>query len=142
MFQTPLILTIGSFTLSSLLSFLPSIPSSSLSPSVEIENIRVIDGDTFIINELERVRVACINSAEKSTPEGIEDWHTAQDYFNSSSTIFLDRIGLDKYGRTIASVSNEQGVNLAIFLLEREAAEYTPYNHKTYCQNQIPLERR
>lgn len=78
MFQTPLILTIGLFPLSSLLS---SLPSSSLSP----ENIRVIDGDTFIINELERVRVACINSAEKSTPEGIEDWHTAQDYFNSSS---------------------------------------------------------
>jgi len=59
-----------------------------------------------------------------------------------SSTIFLDRIGLDKYGRTIASIRNEQGVNLALFLLEREAAEYTPYNHKTYCQNQIPLERR
>ena len=118
--------------------------------SIEIvspEEVRVIDGDTIVINEnisnnvnvkKERIRLACLNCPERLSQSGIESTKRTQDFIDSSVMIFIIRYKKkDLYGRTIATVlgvnNNDKISDLNALLLSYGAAEYKSYN-RSYCK--------
>ena len=84
-----------------------SYPSASDLPTVTIQNC--YDGDTCTTTEGEKIRLACIDTAElrgkKADPILAKE---ARDYLNdlvAGSTVTIRRITEDRYGRTVAELS-------------------------------------
>jgi endonuclease YncB( thermonuclease family) len=85
----------------------PFISTASLQKE-EIE--RVIDGDTVVTSDGERIRIADIDSPELGTPEG----HASKEMLNSllereGYQVYIEREGLDKYGRTLGTLYSRVG---------------------------------
>lgn len=108
------------------------------------EEVRVIDGDTIVINEnishvkKERIRLACLNCPEKLSLSGIESTKKTQEFIDSSVLLFIIKYKKkDLYGRTIATVlgvnSKDTISDLNALLLSYGAAEYKSYN-RSYCE--------
>ena len=84
-------------------------PSAPELPSVTIQSC--YDGDTCTTTEGEKIRLACINTPElrgkKADPIPAQD---ARDYLNNlidGSTVTIRRITEDRYGRTVAELSQD-----------------------------------
>ena len=84
-------------------------PSAPELPSVTIQSC--YDGDTCTTTEGEKIRLACINTPElrgkKADPIPAQD---AKDYLNNlidGSTVNIRRITEDRYGRTVAELSQD-----------------------------------
>lgn len=73
---------------------------------------RVIDGDTLVLSTGEVLRLININSPEKSKP-GFEE-STAFLKQLENQTIEIERLGPDKYGRTLARIQTKVYINLKI----------------------------
>jgi endonuclease YncB( thermonuclease family) len=122
----------------------PSNPSSldiNTYPSVSIPSseIRVIDGDTFIIKEDERVRIACIDSPDAKSMEGLQATKLTQNYINNTNQIILYRLGNDIYGRTVGIVKDKNNVDLGQYLLHRKGAEYKAFRRGKLCRAIYPV---
>jgi len=102
--------------------------------SIPTSDIRVIDGDTFIINEDERVRLACINSPEANTGEGTEATNLTQIYIKNTKEITLYRLGEDLYGRTVGIAIDEKGRDLGQYLLDNGGALPNSYGRTKFCK--------
>ena len=66
----------------------------------------IIDGDTFILNNGETIRILCVDTPEK----GSVGYEEAKTYLSSivyGKNIKIERAGLDKYNRTLAWVYSE-----------------------------------
>lgn len=91
--------------------------------------LRVIDGDTLVIEGDVKVRLANINSPEK----GEKGYDESKNFLSQleGSTIEIEQISTDKYGRTLARIYNPEYLNLQIvkqglatkFLVEDDEAE-------------------
>ena len=84
-------------------------PSTPELPSVTIQSC--YDGDTCTTTEGEKIRLACINTTElrgkKADPIPAQ---AARDYLNNliaGSTVTIRRITEDRYGRTVAELSQD-----------------------------------
>jgi len=84
-------------------------PSAPELPSVTIQSC--YDGDTCTTTEGEKIRLACINTPElrgkKADPIPAQ---AARDYLNNliaGSTVTIRRITEDRYGRTVAELSQD-----------------------------------
>ena len=84
-------------------------PSTPELPSVTIQSC--YDGDTCTTTEGEKIRLACINTPElrgkKADPIPAQ---AARDYLNNliaGSTVTIRRITEDRYGRTVAELSQD-----------------------------------
>ena len=87
---------------------------SSQKDKIESNNKNVIiescyDGDTYTTSEGEKIRLACIDTAElrglKAQPVKAQ---AAKDYLNNliaGKKVFIKRITKDRYGRTVAELS-------------------------------------
>lgn len=107
--------------------------------SISTQDIRVIDGDTFIIKEDERVRVACIDSPDVKTTEGVEATKLTQTYINNSKEITLYRLGDDFYGRTVGVIRDKDRVDLGQYLMHHKGAIYNPYRRGKICRYIYPI---
>lgn len=85
----------------------------------ESSAINVIDGDTFVLNNGEIIRLLCVDTPE----EGDSGYEEARDYLSSiiseNENLTIERQGLDKYNRTLAWVysgekNNERLINKEI----------------------------
>ena len=95
-------------------------PSAPKLPSVTIQSC--YDGDTCTTTEGEKIRLACINTPElkgkKADPIPAQD---ARDYLNKlidGSTVTIRRITEDRYGRTVAELSQDP-INIQEHLVEK-----------------------
>ena len=95
-------------------------PSAPELPSVTIQSC--YDGDTCTTTEGEKIRLACINTPElrgkKADPIPAQD---ARDYLNNlidGSTVTIHRITEDRYGRTVAELSQDP-INIQEDLVEK-----------------------
>tara|TARA_B100000212_G_C27225220_1_gene469055 strand:- start:188 stop:610 length:423 start_codon:yes stop_codon:yes gene_type:complete len=84
-------------------------PSAPELPSVTIQSC--YDGDTCTTTEGEKIQLACINTTElrgkKADPIPAQ---AARDYLNNliaGSTVTIRRITEDRYGRTVAELSQD-----------------------------------
>ena len=89
--------------------------------------LRVIDGDTieavvdvgWNIAVKVIVRLAGIDCPERNTPEGVAARDFADNFFAdcNSSVILISYSTKDRYGRHLARISTEQGLDLADTLI-------------------------
>ena len=86
---------------------LKTYPSAPELPSVTIQSC--YDGDTCTTTEGEKIRLACINTSElRSKKADPIPAKAARDYLNdlvAGSTVTISRITEDRYGRTVAELS-------------------------------------
>lgn len=87
----------------------------------ECEISTVIDGDTFISNKGEHIRLSGIDCPEKGQPYGDEARNFSYG-FVSNETMNIYRVGKDKYGRTIANLENQHRIRLAELLVSNGLA--------------------
>ena len=99
---------------------LTTYPSASNLPTVTIQ--KCYDGDTCTTIEGEKIRLACIDTAEligkKADPISAK---ALRDYLNNlvaGSTVTIRRINKDRYGRTIAELSKGP-INIKEDLVEK-----------------------
>jgi endonuclease YncB( thermonuclease family) len=93
---------------------------------------RVIDGDTFVTDSGEIIRLANINAPEKKSNLSLLSKAYLSSFINES--IFLERIKIEKYGRTLGRIYtknntyiNLQLVNLGLaskFLVDESELSY------------------
>lgn len=76
---------------------------------------RIIDGDTFVTNEKETIRLININTPEKNTPTAKESIDFLKQFENK--TVEIDETKKDKYKRTLARVYAPDYINLQIISL-------------------------
>lgn len=71
---------------------------------------RVVDGDTIVLENNEVLRLANINSPEKSEPSSIQ----AIDFLKSfeNHPVDVESLGRDKYKRTLARIYSPDYLNL------------------------------
>ncbi|WP_174517420.1 thermonuclease family protein, partial [Enterobacter kobei] len=70
----------------------------------DVKVIRVIDGDTFIINDnLNHIRMANIDAPEKKQTYGYQSYLVLKDKLEGR-VVTLDILSKDKYGRLISNV--------------------------------------
>ena len=109
---------------------LTTYPSASNLPTVTIQ--KCYDGDTCTTTEGEKIRLACIDTAElrgkKADPISAK---AARDYLNdlvAGSTITIRRITEDRYGRKVAELSKGP-MNIQEHLVEKGFASiYKKYS--------------
>ena len=84
-------------------------PSAPELPSVTIQSC--YDGDTCTTTEGEKIRLACINTPElRGKKDDLIPAQAARDYLNNliaGSTVTIRRITEDRYGRTVAELSQD-----------------------------------
>ena len=97
-----------------------SYPIAPELPSVKIQ--RCYDGDTCTTTDGEKIRLACIDTPElrgkKAAPISAK---AARDYLNdlvAGSTVTIERITEDRYGRTVAELSKGP-MNIQEHLVEK-----------------------
>ncbi len=77
---------------------------------------RVIDGDTLELEDGRVVRLTNINSPEKSSSLYIQSLDYLKDYENE--TIYFEVLGIEKYGRTLARIYNQNNDYLNLNLVK------------------------
>lgn len=93
---------------------------------------RIVDGDTYIFNYNERVRLYDVDCPELSQPYGKEAQNFATDLLLDKE-VFLDRKGKDKYGRTLADIRfKKYASTVNLCMLSRGFA----FVSRRYCHNQ------
>jgi len=105
--------------------------------------VRVVDGDTIIVNRNERVRFIGIDTPEVKDPRkpierfGPEASGKTKSFLNGAGKVCLisDGIGdgIDKYGRTLAYIFTEDGLDVNAELLHSGFAKgylYFPFERK------------
>ena len=118
----------------SLLMSLISIPFSAYGalPTTIIKSC--YDGDTCTTSKGEKIRLACIDSPElkgdKANPIPAKK---ARDYLNNliaNKLVFIKRITLDKYGRTVAELYKDE-INIQKLLVDKNLAKiYKKYSYQ------------
>ena len=118
----------------SLLMSLISIPFSAYGalPTTIIKSC--YDGDTCTTSKGEKIRLACIDSPElkgdKANPVPAKK---ARDYLNNliaNKLVFIKRITLDKYGRTVAELYKDE-INIQKLLVDKNLAKiYKKYSYQ------------
>ena len=95
-------------------------PSAPELPSVTIQSC--YDGDTCTTTEGEKIRLACINTPElRGKKDDPIPAQAARDYLNNliaGSTVTIRRITEDRYGRTVAELSQDP-INIQEDLVEK-----------------------
>ncbi len=87
--------------------------SAQLSPNIEKVKIsRIIDGDTFQLEDGRRIRLLNINAPEKNIPGSELAANFLRQYENS--IVELEIVGTDKYDRTLARVYAPEYLNLEL----------------------------
>lgn len=98
---------------------------------------KVIDGDTIvatldlgwhIAKQQEHIRIAGINAPEMNTPEGVDARDFAMSLLLPEGTVVtLTSHSLDKYGRTLGSLTLADGRDFAtVMVAEGHAVPYHP----------------
>lgn len=108
---------------------------------------RLIDGDTIVLSGGERVRVIGIDTPEISSPVqcyGPEALVNAEEILPVGSTVQLtpdpSQGSLDRYGRTLAYVSNEEGGDFGLAQIQGGyAREYTYTKSRPYVRQGLYL---
>lgn len=97
----------------------------------DVKVIRVIDGDTFIINDnLNHIRMANIDAPEKKQTYGYQSYLFLKDKLEGR-VVTLDILSKDKYGRLISNVYiNGESVNE--YMVSKGAA----WVYKYYCKDE------
>lgn len=87
-------------------------------PPVPATVISIGDGDTFRANingSPVTIRLACIDAPERRQPYGKEATEALKTLLPAGSSIWVERVAKDRYGRTVAKVVNQRGsVNIAM----------------------------
>ncbi|HHP2613945.1 TPA: thermonuclease family protein [Enterobacter roggenkampii] len=123
---------INSFTRKAIIVFFVFFATSVLAISKkEVNVIRVIDGDTFVINEsLNHIRMANIDAPEKSQAYGLESYSVLKEKIEGKG-VTLDVLSKDKYGRLISNVYiNGEDVNK--YMVSKGAA----WVYRYYCKDE------
>lgn len=90
---------------------------------------RVIDGDTVVLNGYERLRIACVDSVERSQP-GFYAATRKTRQLVGGKTVKVRRITRDRYGRTVGEIFVD-GINLGEELVRTgHARVYWRYAHQ------------
>ena len=100
-----------------------SYPSSTELPTVTIQSC--YDGDTCTTTQGEKIRLACIDTPElRGKKADLIPAKAARDYLNNliaGATVNIRRVTEDRYGRTVAELS--QGpINIQEHLVEKDYA--------------------
>ncbi len=90
--------------------------------------VRVIDGDTFVTITGEKIRLVDIDAPERGEPGYMLAKQRLEELV-LLRPIFVQRVGRDKYGRTLAYVFNPELVNLKL-VQEGLATPYVYEQHK------------
>lgn len=96
------------------------------------QNIRIIDGDTFVLNE-ERIRIFGIDSPELKQDYGIESKNTLTKLL-TGKTIKTTLVNKDRYGRSVCKVY-ANGKDVAIEMLKLGSTSV----YKYYCNDKLYL---
>lgn len=110
-------------------------------PTDELQNFdgyviieRVIDGDTVVLENGEKVRLYGVDTPEKYEKGYAEATEFTRNYTKGS--IRITRMGLDKYGRTVAILSKKGGATLNGELVHHGHAEILwQYCKAKICKN-------
>ena len=78
---------------------------------------KIIDGDTLEDDSGRRIRLANINSPEKNTLAYVNSLEFIKGYENSS--VLIDNLGNDMYGRTLARIYAESGEYINLELVRK-----------------------
>lgn len=108
-----------------LLLYCPSVYSEHLA----VKAIGIIDGDTTLVlmqNEPTKIRLWGIDAPEKGQPFSTKAKKALSDLIYGK-LVSLDIKGKDKYGRFIAIIYNDRGLNINVELVERGLAWW--YKH-------------
>ncbi|MDO8508449.1 MAG: thermonuclease family protein [Nanoarchaeota archaeon] len=103
--------------------------SVQLSPQIEREKVtisRVIDGDTFELDDGRKIRLVNVNTPEKNIPGSELATEFLKSYENE--IVEMEAIGTDKYDRTLARIYTPEYLNLELvkrglsskFLVQKE----------------------
>ena len=92
------------------------------------------DGDTCTTSEGEKIRLACIDTAELRGPKAQpEKAQAAKDFLNNliaGKEVLIERITNDRYGRTVAELSIN-GKNIQQIMFNRGYAKiYSKYAYQ------------
>ena len=90
-----------------------AIPKPLVSPTAEVTQwsvIKVYDGDTITVKNalgiVKRIRFSCIDSPELKQAGGVASRNALRAILaEDGNTVFIQEMGKDKYGRTLALVS-------------------------------------
>lgn len=111
--------------------------------------LKVIDGDTFdaLLKFLSfefkvRIRLYGFDSPEKSTNEGKKAKQKVIELIEGKDVIVIE-VGIEKYGRALASITMEDGTDLTEYLIEQKiGVEYHgEKRQKHFCSMQMILEK-
>lgn len=97
-----------------------------------VELVKVVDGDTidlridlgFDVFKKVRCRLARVNAPEMGTQEGKDFKKLVVDKLTITKPTILNSIEYDKYGRSVAEVILEDGVNFSNYLLNQGCPSY------------------
>lgn len=98
-----------------------SIPASAYPRSVE----RIVDGDTIRLRGGTRVRLHGIDTPEYDQPYGRQATRELDRLLGS--TVYLDSVGVDDYGRVLAVLWTPEGVNVNVAMVCAGAAWWYRY---------------
>lgn len=99
--------------------FLPSLNENQSTKQTAVLG-RVIDGDTVVLADDTKVRLVNINSPEKDVPS----YALAMEYLKryENKTVNIERLGEDKYQRTLARIYSEDGTYINLDIVENGLA--------------------
>lgn len=97
------------------LSYLASLAQDS--PLQKVRIIRVIDGDTVVLENQEHVRLLNVNTPEKNEPNSQLAAKFLELYENQ--TLYLEPVSTDKYDRTLARVYTSENKYLNLELVRQ-----------------------
>lgn len=118
-----------------------AIPVGSLAETIEGRVVHVQDGDTLTIESSDKhrhvIRLAEIDAPEKGQPFGKES-KTIMEGLTKGKEATADVFYKDRYGRSVAAVVTDDGINLNEELVRRGGAwAYTAYLHKYSAMPQL-----
>lgn len=104
------------------------------------EVIRIVDGDTIVLNDSSRIRLYGIDCPERGQP-GEAEAAQATSQLVSGQTVQIENLYADRYGRTVAIVILESGDTLQEALLQKGMAWVAPqYCKRPECDSWRNLE--
>ena len=82
------------------------------------------DGDTCTTTDGEKIRLACIDAPEmnEQTYEADLAKRTLNNLTKGAGVVQLERINVDRYGRTVGELYGNQGMNIGQEMVERKLA--------------------
>lgn len=98
-------------------------------PASSAKVVKIVDGDTIILDDSSRVRLYGIDCPERGQAEEIESTQAARE-LALGKTVEIETMYQDRYGRVVAIVILESGVTLQSALLQKGLAWVAP----RYCK--------